>query len=162
MTKPMMGFSIVALLFAGLAGNAPAQQQASTERWATLIQLAPGTEIRVALSGGRTVRGYLQKVTSDSLAINAATGQETLLRAEIGKVQLKRQGRRWRNTLIGFLIGTGGGLAVGAIVDHKTGGSFDLLPNAGKEIFTPLGAIVGTVVGVAIPTGGWHEIYRGT
>ena len=160
MSKPMMEFRIVALLFAGLAGNAPAQQQASTERWVNLIQLAPGTEIRVALSGGRTVRGYLQNVTSDSLAINATTSQETLLRTEIKGVQLKGKGRRGRNTLIGLLIGTGGGLAVGAAVDHSDRGSFDFFPNFGKAVITPLGAIIGTVVGVAIPTGGWREIYR--
>jgi len=158
MTKPMMEFSIVGLLFAALAGNAPAQQQASSESWANLSQLVPGTEIRVVLSGGRTLRGHLQRVTSDSLAINAATSQETLSRAEIKRVQLKRKGRRGRNTLIGLLIGTGGGLAIGAAADHSARDTW--FRNFGKAFITPLGAIIGTVVGVAIPTGGWHEIYR--
>ena len=161
MTKPMMKFSIVVLLLAGLAGNAPAQPPASPEGWASLSQVAPGTEIRVALSGGRTVRGSLEKAIPDALAINAAARQETLSRAEIKTVQVKRKGHRGRNALIGSAIGAGGGLAIGAAVDrHDSGKGLNFFPNGGKAVLTPLGAIIGTVVGVAIPTGGWHEIYR--
>src|ERR1022692_1130371 len=133
MTKPMMKFSIVVLLLAGLAGNAPAQPPASPEGWASLSQVAPGTEIRVALSGGRTVRGSL----------------------------VKRKGHRGRNALIGAAIGAGGGLAIGAAVDrHDSGKGLNFFPNGGKAVLTPLGAIIGAVVGVAIPSGGWHDIYR--
>ena len=32
--------------------------------------------------------------------------------------------------------------------------------NLGKEVITPLGALIGTIVGVSWPTGRWHEIYR--
>ena len=158
MTKPVRKLGVVALLFAALAAKAPAQPHASPGSWANLSQLAPGTEIRVALSGGRTLRGFLQRVTPDSLAINAPTSQETLSRADIKRVQVKRTGHRGRNTLIGLLSGTGGGLAIGAAVDHGTGGGW--FPNIGKAIMTPLGTVIGTVVGVAIPTGGWREIYR--
>ena len=154
----MMQVRIVWLLFAALAGTALAQKPASPERWAKLSQLAPGAEVRVFLSGDRSLRGFLQKVTPDSLAINATTSQETLARADIKKVQLKRKGHRGRNTLIGLGIGAGGGLAVGAGLDHSNAGGW--FPNLGKAIFAPVGAIIGTVVGVAIPTGGWREIYR--
>jgi hypothetical protein len=158
MTKPTM---IAALLFAALAGSALAQQRASTDKWANLARLAPDTEIRVALSGGRTVGGNLLNATPDSLAIRTAAGQETLVRTEIKRVQKKGQGRRGRHTLIGLAIGAGAGLAIGAAVDHRDSGeSFNFFPNAGKVVFTPLGAIIGAIVGVAIPTGGWREIYR--
>jgi hypothetical protein len=153
--------TLIAALWAVFAGNAPAQQEVSPQGWDNLIQLAPGTPLRMALSSGRIIRGGLQKVTSDSLTINETASQETLSRAEIGTVQLKGQGHRRRNALIGLAIGAGGGLAVGAVIDsHDSHRGFNIFPSAGKVVFTPLGAIVGAIVGVAIPTGGWHEIYR--
>ncbi|HYW44565.1 MAG TPA: hypothetical protein VE959_17015 [Bryobacteraceae bacterium] len=155
-TRLLRELRMVAFSVAALAVNATAQQ-APTASWTNLGQLAPGTEVRVLLSDGKTVRGFLQKATSDSLAINATTSQETLSRQDVKRVLLKRQGHRGRNTLIGLAAGAGGGLALGAAVDHGSSGWFR---NFGKAVFTPLGAIVGTVVGVAIPTGGWHEIYR--
>jgi hypothetical protein len=155
MTKPVMELRVVALLFSALVANVAAQAQ--TGSWANLSQLAPGTETRVTLSGGRTLRGSVQTVTSDSLAINAAKSQEKLSRTEIKKVETKRPGHRGRNALIGLGIGAGGGLAIGAGIDSGDHGWF---PNLGKAIVTPLGAIVGTIVGVLIPSGGWHEVYR--
>jgi hypothetical protein len=162
MTRARVEFGLLALLLVGLAGNAAAERQATpSEKWARVTQVAPGTEIRVTLVGGRTIRGYLQKATADSVAVNATTSQEMLLRAEITRVQLRHESHRGRNALIGLGIGAGGGLAVGAAVDlSRRGGSWDWFPNAGKEVFTPLGAIIGTVVGAVIPTGGWHEVYR--
>ena len=156
--KLLKEFTVLALSIAALALSATAQQQRPEGNWADLSHLAPGVEIRVVLTNGRTLRGFLQSATSDSLTINATTSQESLLRQDVRRVQLKRQGRRGRNTLIGFAVGAGGGLAFGAVADDRnTSGWF---PDAGKQVFTPLGAIIGTVVGVAFPTGGWHDIYR--
>jgi len=139
-----------------LIGNAATDSKRGD--WAVLRGLATGTEIRVTLSGGRTVRGFFQKNDADSLMINATTSQETLARQDVKRVQSKRPGHRGRNTLIGLGVGAGGGLAVGAGLDHanQTGWFSDF----GKAFLTPVGAIIGTVVGVALPTGGWREVYR--
>jgi len=51
-------------------------------------------------------------------------------------------------------------LAAGAGQDASCGHNCFIDRNFGKETFTPLGAIVGTLVGLAWPTGGWKEIYR--
>jgi hypothetical protein len=149
-----MELRVLALLFSALVASVAAQAQ--TGSWANLSQLAPGTETRVTLSGGRILRGSAQTVTSDSLAIDAAKGQEKLSRTEIKRVQTKRRGHRGRNALIGLGIGAAGGLAIGAAADRNDP---SWSPFA-KAVFTPLGALIGTAVGVLIPSGGWHEIYR--
>jgi hypothetical protein len=148
-----------ALLAATLAATAAAQQAEPIANWANLNQLVAGAEIRVTLANGKTLRGFMQRVTPESLAINATTSQETLSRQDIRRVALKRPGHRGRNTLIGLAIGTSAGLAAGAGVDSQANHS-DWFPSAGKVVFTPLGAIIGTVVGVALPTGRWRDVYR--
>lgn len=150
------GFLYIAALL--LAAGVHGQSQTSDARWARLSQLPAGSEIRVVAAGGRTLRGFLQGATADSIVLNATTSQETLARADIRRIQLKRPGHRGRNTLIGLAIGAVSGLAFGAAVDHESHSSW--FPNLGKAVFTPVGALIGTVVGVAIPTGRWREIYR--
>src|ERR1039457_3608951 len=146
-------------LVATYAATAAAQPAKPIANWANLNQLVTGAEIRVTLANGKTLRGFVQRVTPESLAINATTGQETLSRQDIRRADLKRPGHRGRNTLIGLAVGTGVGLAAGAVADSKAGPGI-WLPNAGKVVLTPLGAIIGTVVGVALPNGGWREVYR--
>ena len=149
---PVVSAATLALTVVGQAAKPIAN-------WANLNQLAKGAEIRVTLADGTTQRGFIQSVTPESLAINATTSQATLSRNDIRRVALKRPGHRGRNTLIGLAIGMGAGLAAGAGVDAN-GGPNDFLPNAGKAVLTPLGALIGTAVGVAWPTGGWRDVYR--
>ena len=139
-----------------VAGSAAAESKRA--EWSVLNGLATGTEIRVTMAGSKTVRGFLQKTDGDSLVINATTSQATLARQDVKRVHSKRQGHRGRNTLIGLGVGAAGGLGIGAGLHHanQTGWFSDF----GKYFLTPIGAIIGTVVGVAIPTGGWREVYR--
>ncbi len=150
---------MLALLAAVLAATAAAQQAKPIANWVNLNQLVAGSEIRVTLATGKTMRGFVQRVTAESLAINATTSQEMLSRQDIRRVELKRPGHRGRNTLIGLAIGTGAGLAIGAGVDSR-GGPRRMFPDLGKAVFSPLGALLGTVIGVALPTGGWRDVYR--
>jgi hypothetical protein len=159
MTRRLRHIVLPALLAAALAATAAAQQAKPIANWANLNQLVPGSEIRVTLATGRVLRGFVQRVTPESLAINAATSQETLSRQDIRRVELKKPGHRGRNTLIGLAIGTGAGLAVGAGVDAKSGPGI-MVPDVGKAVLSPVGALVGTVIGVALPTGGWRDVYR--
>lgn len=157
MARTNIELSLACLLFASFGASAFGREQASTDGWGRLIQIPDGAEIRVSVSGGRTLIGSFLDVTPDSLAINTTSGQETVPRHDIRKVEMKRTGKRKRNALFGLVAGTVIGLSVGLIADRASDG---FIPNGGKIVFTPAGAIVGTVVGVAIPTGRWHQIYR--
>src|ERR1039458_3851722 len=151
MTRRLNRIFLLALLAAVLAAAAAAQQAKPIANWANLNQLVAGSEIRVTLAAGKTLRGFVQRVTAESLAINATTSQEMLSRQDIRRVELKKPGHRGRNTLIGLAIGTGAGLAAGAVADSKAGPG-RMFPDAGKAVFSPVGALIGTVVGVALPT----------
>jgi hypothetical protein len=145
---------VIAWASAGLA-----QSGKPVANWDNLNKLMKGTEIQVTLRTGRTVRGFLQQVTAEGLVINATTSQESLPRQDVRRVASKSQSHRGRNTLIGLGVGMGAGLAAGAGIDAQSNHG-DWFPNAGKAVFAPVGAIIGTVVGVAMPTGGWHDVYR--
>jgi hypothetical protein len=139
--------------------TATAQQVKPIANWANVVQLARGSEVRVMLVAGTTLRGFVQQVTPESLAINATTSQEVIARQDVHQVQLKLAGHRGRNTLIGLGVGTVAGFAFGAAVDAKSPPG-NWFPNIGKAVFTPVGAIIGTVAGVAVPTGRWRNVYR--
>jgi len=139
------------------ASFAQAQSSSGTTDWANVKRVAAGEEIRVSMSDGKAFRGEFQSATDQSLIMVAASSQQTLDRATVTRIATRRDSHRGRNALIGLGVGAGGGLAVGAGVDHGDHGWFQ---NIGKEVFTPLGALVGVIVGVAWPTGGWHDVYR--
>lgn len=112
------------------------------------------------MSDGKSFRGQLQSTTDESLIMVAANSQQTLARPQIAKVATKGASHRGRNALIGLGIGAGSGLAIGAGSDASCGGHCFFGNNIGKEVLTPIGAIVGTIVGAVWPTGGWHDVYR--
>jgi hypothetical protein len=124
--------------------------------WESLNQLTSGQKIRVVLSGNKAYQGEFQSINDQSILIREATGEETFSRASILRVSSKGRSHRTRNILIGAAVGAAAGLGIGAATDKP--GSF--FPNIGKEIVTPIGAIVGALVGLVIPSGGWHDIYR--
>jgi hypothetical protein len=65
---------------------------------------------------------FFQKTTEDSIVLNAGTTEETIARADVKRVRLKKAGLRGRNRVI-----AGVGLAAGP--GAKLKGWF---PNAGK------------------------------
>jgi hypothetical protein len=154
--NPSLRYMRVTLLIALACGWASAEPN-----WAALKSLTIGGEIKVSAAGGKSFRGQLQSVTDESLVVLAANTQQSLARAEVLKISIKGGSHRTRNALIGFGIGAGAGLGIGAAADGGKCTGFCVGPrDLGKAVFTPLGAIVGAIVGVAWPTGTWHEVYR--
>jgi hypothetical protein len=134
---------------------------AADANWASVKSLTIGAEIKVSSADGKSFRGQLQSVNDESLVILAANTQQSVPRAQVSKVATKGESHRKRNTFIGLGVGAGAGLGIGAGLDHgcEPRGCF-ISNNIGKAIFTPLGALIGTIIGVAWPTGTWHDVYR--
>ena len=132
--------------------------QTIPSNWNAVKALTAGTDVRI-LNGSRTVRGKIDGVTDETIVVNARKGQETLKQQDIIRVSLRKDGHRARNALIGLGVGAGAGLGVGVAADASCK-SFCFGGNLGKEVFTPMGAIAGVLVGALLPSGGWREIYK--
>jgi hypothetical protein len=145
----------LAILFLGAL---TAAAQSPLQNWANVRTLAPGTEVRVEPSSAPPVRGQLRSGTDETLVVTSGKGEEMFTRLQVARVSIKKQGHRRRNTLIGLGVGAGVGLAIG-LAARCTGICF--VPNgavaAGATVAV---AIVGSVVGAVLPTGGWREVYR--
>ncbi len=128
--------------------------------WASLSKLAAREQIKVSMSDGKSYRGEFQSVTADSLAMVAAATQQSLPHTQVTRVSVKGDSHRGRNALIGLGVGAAGGLAIGAAGDAQCSRDCFLGGNIGKAVLTPIGAIAGAIIGVAWPTGGWHDVYR--
>ncbi len=139
-----------------------AAQPASKSDWGNLNKLTAGDEIRVTVVPRGPIRARFQRATDTSLIVATPGREESLDRASIVSVAAKGESHRKRNALIGLGVGAGVGLGIGAGLDASQchANCFNILPNAGKEILTPVGALLGVTVGALLPTGGWHEIYR--
>jgi hypothetical protein len=139
-----------------------AAQPSSRSDWGNLNHLIAGDEIRVTVATRGALRARFQRVTNEALIVSGPGKEESLDRASVVSVAAKGESHRRRNALIGLAVGAGAGLGVGAGVDASQCHSpcLNILPNAGKEILTPVGALVGVTVGALLPTGGWHDIYR--
>jgi hypothetical protein len=151
------GLPILALFLAPfLAAQPPARSD-----WANLNRLTAGDEIRVTIATRGPVRARFQRATNESLIVNTPGKEEPLDRASVVAVAIKGESHRKRNALIGLGVGAGVGLGVGAGIDaSQCHNCFNFLPNIGKEVLTPVGALLGVTVGALLPTGGWHDIYR--
>ena len=95
------------------------------------------------------------------MVMTTASGEQRLARVTVLRVSVKEPGHRGRNTLIGLAIGAASGLTLGAVADARcTGKCIEGNRPLGKEVGTALGGLIGAIIGVAIPTGGWREVFR--
>ncbi len=129
---------------------------ANAQSWDQVRKVPAGTELRLVTDKVAALRGQLQLVSDTELILRAPVSQ-TLLRPQIVRVEVKKQGHRLRNTLIGLGVGVGVGLTVGAI---RSSGCTRLLCDLEVPVGGVIGLASGTAAGALWPTGGWRTIYR--
>jgi len=145
--------ALFALLATTMAG------ETNITDWNNLTVLTTGTQIQIT-AGSRRIRGKVDRITDDALVVTSRKGQETLNRKEVAVVLVKKPSHRKRNALVGLAAGTGVGLGIGVAARSKPGQVQIISNGAVVGVLAVVGAFVGTIVGVVIPTGGWREIYK--
>jgi hypothetical protein len=133
-----------------------AQGGVGQPNWENLKQLSPRQEVKVVQNDAKSFQGNFQSVSDEAIVLHLAAGDQTFPKQNVLRISVQGQGHRIRNALIGAAIGAGVGLGIGAANDNPNG----LFPNISKEVFTPVGGLIGAIAGALVPTRGWHEIYR--
>jgi hypothetical protein len=164
--KPLITTWILALALVFTREVAAQSVAAPVSRsdWVAVQSLAIGGRIRVTTTDHKTIQGAFQSATGEGLALSQPSGAEMLARSSIKSVSVKGPGHRMRHALIGLGIGAAGGLGAGAAIDagchpHAFLGCL-AGPDFGKEVLTPVGAVIGLGIGAVLPAGGWREVYR--
>jgi hypothetical protein len=136
--------------------------QSAKDSWNNLKKLARGQRIQVVLNDAKSYSGQFQSVSDNGLVFRVAGEEQTLQRQDILRVSTKGDSHRTRNALIGAGIGLGAGLGAGAGVAASRRSEYP--QNRYFEVYGPiLGAVfaaAGAGLGAAMPTGGWHDVYR--
>ena len=119
--------------------------------------VAPGATIRfVAGTDSRLIVGHLSSLTPDSLIIDRCTNCDRLRYGtrEISRLEVLRGSSRGRHFAHGLVFGALAGLIAAVLVDaqpcHSDGCGFGV---AAFLIGPPEGALIGGIIGVALPTG---------
>ena len=128
------------------------------DNWDKVKQLPAGREILVVQNDAKSFQGRLQRVSDENVVMRLATGEQSLAKGSIERVSTRGASHRWRNLALGAGIGLGAGAGIGAAAGN---------PNSivnGRGIGAAVGGVIGlaagAAVGAALPTGGWHEVYR--
>jgi hypothetical protein len=146
----------VILAATAINGNLFAGQHDRKTDWSRVQQIPINTSIKVLLKEGFELRGKWISADEVSAIVLVKKAQRSIRRDEVIRICQRMKGNRAKRALLGAAIGAGGGLGSGAILDARSKDTW--FPNIGKQVLTPLGAIAGVVIGVALPTG-WREIY---
>jgi len=137
--------------------------RSSQNSWDNLKQLAPGQQIRIVLSDAKSYSGQFRSLMDAGIVVRLATGDQAFERQSVLRISTQGKSHRGRNTLIGLAVGTGAGIIVGVASPELGQGKCaqgSCLDAASVALPGVAGAAVGAGLGAAIPTHGWHDVYR--
>lgn len=150
-------YCLLAISTFALTTIAPLRGQTGKSDWGNLRQVQSGQQVETVLKDAKSYRGTLQSVNDDGITIRVASDEQTFQQANVLRVSMKGKGHRLRNTVIGAGIGAGTGTALGAAF---CGPHAYCKASQGISFGAPVVGLIGAAVGVLMPTGGWHEVYR--
>jgi hypothetical protein len=134
--------------------------QAAKSDWNNLSILNPGPQIRVVLNDSKMFQGEFKAVDEQGITIRLSKGEQTLARRDVRRVFVRGKKHLVRNMVIGGAIGAVlfALPATLAIESNRSDSVHPLYtsPAVPWVVFIPMGA----VVGAAMPTGEWREVYR--
>ncbi len=147
----------LAFLLSTFGATAGSPLRAANSRWENLRILRPGRQIRVVLNDAKFCQGEFLALNDEGITLRQATGGQTYARKDVLRVYSKKESHRVRNLVIGLDIGVT--LAVLAVKANSS----SWFENTGMRDIGwvwPVGLGVFGGIGAAMPTGGWHEVYR--
>lgn len=135
-----------------------AAAQSSSPDWESVRAITRTTEVQIVSDNAKAVRGNLESTTDISLMVSP--GSQSFTRPQIVSVSVKKKGHRVRNAFIGLGVGLVAGIGIGLATASRCQGEIcGIAAGAGVVAVGGLGMVVGTVAGVAWPTGGWRQVY---
>ena len=137
--------------------------QSAKDSWDNLKQLGSGQQIRIVLNDARSYSGRFQSVSNDGLIVRMGGGAQTFEQQNILRVSTRGKSHRGRNALIGLAVGASAGVIVAVASPELGTGKCVRGSCVDAGIVSMLGfggGVLGAGLGAAIPTGGWHDVYR--
>ena len=135
-----------------LLSSVGAMAQGQPNDWAKVSAIAPGSNLAIKQTNGKTIKGTLSSVTDSALTLTVRKAPVEIKREDVQTVhETIRKGSGAKGALIGTGVGAGAGAAVGAIGDSNNDGGFaEGIDNAVVAGLTVAGAGVGALVGYFI------------
>ena len=131
--------------------------------WDNLRQLAPGRQIQIVLNDAESYTGQFQSASDERLVVRTGGTDQTFERQNILRVSTRGKRHRGRNALIGLAVGASAGVIV-AVASPELGtgkcAQGSCVDAGTVSMVGFLGGSLGAGLGAAIPTGGWHDVYR--
>jgi hypothetical protein len=156
----MRPFLTFLTLWTFVSGPAFAQDRHNWQE--DMRRLHPGDRIRISSQTEPVDASFIAASETDLTTDSGTTKKEDVLKIE--RLIVKKGGSRSRHALIGTLIGTGGGAAIGAGVGHcdtskgffTNSGCF-YPPGLVIAVVAGAGAVTGAVIGATISAGGFKR-----
>jgi len=158
---PAMTVPVVGAMSACLLGAT--HSFAQNANWHNLQQLAPGQQIRIVLNDAKSYTGQFQSVTDEGIVVRSSVGRQSVERQKVLRVSIRSRNHRGRNALMGLAVGAGAGIIVGVASPELGQGRCaqgSCVNATSASLAGVVGALLGAGLGAAIPSHGWHDVYR--